>query len=369
MGHVNAAEEPGLGNRGDAADDGPIGGAAAHDGSAQDTTAESAVEGAGAVRGRLDRRRATAGVAVIVVVAIAAGWALFSQRKAFIAGVRVMGYLPLLVSLPVAIVAVFATFLSWNEVLLGLDVRLGFRSAAKVFFVSQLGKYLPGSVWPVALQMQAGYERGAKRRTMLAANLITLVLNCTVGLIIGGLSLSVAQPKVLGHYWWFGFALLILLPLLHPRALPKLIDLLYGLIGKEPLGESVRPASMLRSMGWCALCWFALGIHLAILCAAFGPLSAADIAGCLAAMALAVTLGVLFIPAPAGAGIRDVTLGVVLGSVLANGGQILAVVVASRLVLVVTDLLLALIAAVVPSGAKPTASGSVSQAPGQPTDG
>ncbi|SDJ35125.1 hypothetical protein SAMN05444157_2950 [Frankineae bacterium MT45] len=299
------------------------------------------------VAGGLDRRRAVAGVAVFVVVGIAATWAIYDQRKAFVAGVQVMGYVPLLLSLPLAMLGVFATFLCWNDVLLGLDVRLGNRTAGKVFFVSQLGKYLPGSVWPIALQMQAGYERGVKRRTMLAANVITLVLACTVGLIIGGLTLSLAQPKVLGHYWWFGFALLLLLPLLHPRAVPKLIDFLYGLIGREPLGESVDPGRMLRAMGWIALSWLALGIHLAILCAAFGPLTAADVAGCLAAMTLAVTLGVLFIPAPAGAGIRDVTLGVVLGSVLNGSGEILAVVVASRLVLISTDLILALLSAVV----------------------
>ena len=58
------------------------------------------------------------------------------------------------------------------------------------------------------------------------------------------------------------------------------------------------------------------------------------------AMALAVPLGVLFVPAPAGAGIRDVVLVLVLTEVLPSG-KALAVVVASRIILIACDLLLA----------------------------
>jgi uncharacterized membrane protein YbhN (UPF0104 family) len=57
-------------------------------------------------------------------------------------------------------------------------------------------------------------------------------------------------------------------------------------------------------------------------------------------MALAVAGGVLFIPAPAGAGVRDVILGLVLRSQLTSA-QALAVVIASRVILVVADLGLA----------------------------
>ena len=50
--------------------------------------------------------------------------------------------------------------------------------------------------------------------------------------------------------------------------------------------------------------------------------------------------GVLFLPAPAGAGIRDVILVVVLGSVMSTG-QALVVVVTSRVILIACDLALA----------------------------
>jgi uncharacterized membrane protein YbhN (UPF0104 family) len=65
---------------------------------------------------------------------------------------------------------------------------------------------------------------------------------------------------------------------------------------------------------------------------------------CIGAIALAVPLGILFIPAPAGAGIRDVVLVLVL-TVILTSGQALAVVVASRVLLILSDLVLAGLAA------------------------
>ena len=57
-------------------------------------------------------------------------------------------------------------------------------------------------------------------------------------------------------------------------------------------------------------------------------------------MGLAVSAGILFLPAPAGAGMREVVLGFVLLSALTSG-QVVAVVVASRVIILLADLLLA----------------------------
>jgi hypothetical protein len=62
-------------------------------------------------------------------------------------------------------------------------------------------------------------------------------------------------------------------------------------------------------------------------------------------MALAVCAGVLFIPAVAGVGIREIVLKLVLAAVLTSP-QAFAVVVMSRVLLTAVDLLLAAAAAV-----------------------
>jgi uncharacterized membrane protein YbhN (UPF0104 family) len=91
-----------------------------------------------------------------------------------------------------------------------------------------------------------------------------------------------------------------------------------------------------------------LGLHVGVLVMAIDKPKLSTLVLCIGGMALAVCAGVLFIPAPAGAGVRDVILSLVLGGVLRPGAA-LAVVVASRALLVVADLLLAALAGLVMS--------------------
>jgi hypothetical protein len=63
-------------------------------------------------------------------------------------------------------------------------------------------------------------------------------------------------------------------------------------------------------------------------------------------MALAVAAGILFIPAPAGAGLRELVLVLVLKGDLGAGGA-LALVVASRVLLVIADVVLAALGAAI----------------------
>jgi glycosyltransferase 2 family protein len=44
----------------------------------------------------------------------------------------------------------------WLALLRGLGVTAPRLEAARVFFVSQLGKYVPGAVWPAVAQMEFG---------------------------------------------------------------------------------------------------------------------------------------------------------------------------------------------------------------------
>jgi uncharacterized membrane protein YbhN (UPF0104 family) len=98
--------------------------------------------------------------------------------------------------------------------------------------------------------------------------------------------------------------------------------------------------SGLRASAWSVVSWLGLGANLVVLCAATGHTGVSVVVLCVGGMALAFSLGVLFIPAPAGAGVRDIILTLVLTTIMSTG-QALAVVVASRVILIVCDVLLA----------------------------
>jgi hypothetical protein len=293
---------------------------------------------------RSNHKRTAIGVGFIALIVIAAGFAVYRQRHSFVDALDKIGPGPMIGSFVAAVVGVGLVFMIWREVLSGLNVDMPWRVGARAFFTSQLGKYLPGSVWPVLVQMEAGKARGASRRTMLAANLITIVLSCTMGLIVAAALLPISDTHALSRYWWLLLGLPFLLALLHPRALPWILDRLFALVHRPPLDERLPLRNSVRAAGWSAGSFILQGLHISALALTLGGGGFSTVLLCIGGMSLAVTAGVLFIPAPAGAGVRDVILTLVLRATL-SGGQALAVVVASRALLILADLVLAAIAA------------------------
>lgn len=287
-----------------------------------------------------DRRRALLGGFVVAAVLVGAGFAVYRERRDFARALSQAGVVPVVGSLVLCALGVALTYPAWREVLAGLGVSIPLLAGARVFFVSQLGKYLPGSVWPVLLQMEAGRAYGASRRTMLAGNLITLVLSSLVGLTIAALILPFSNTHALSRYWWVLIAVPGLLVLLHPRAIPWVLDRTFAIVGRPPLGERVRVRNSVHASAWSAAAFVVTGLHVAVLVMAIHGVRFSTVLLCVGGMALAVPAGVLFIPAPAGAGVRDVILTLVLTDVL-HPGAALAVVVASRAMFVIADLMLA----------------------------
>jgi uncharacterized membrane protein YbhN (UPF0104 family) len=289
---------------------------------------------------RTSRRRELLSWLVLVLVLVAVVAVVARNWQAFIDSIGKIGIGGVALSLAAAVLGVVGNYLQWRSVLIGLDVRFGVLQGARVFFVSQLGKYLPGSVWPIVMQMEAGRRRGASRTTMLAANLITVLLSLCVGLVLAALLLPFSSPAALHRFWWALAVLPVLLVLAHPRSFPFMLDRVLKALRREPLQVQMTGSATMTALGWSALSWIAFGAHLAVLAAAMSKPSLALLALCIGGMGLAVSAGLLFLPAPAGAGMREVVLGVVLLTMLTSG-QVVAVVVASRVIILLADLLLA----------------------------
>ena len=291
-------------------------------------------------RHEVDARRAVLAGVVVAAVVVAAVVAIYHQRRAFSDAISQLGLGWLLASFSLGLIGVGCTYPVWRCTLAGLGVTMPRTPGAWVFFTSQLGKYVPGSIWPIVVQMEAGRARGASRRTMLAANLLTIFLSCTVGLILAAALLPAADSAALHRYWWLLIALPFLLGLLHPRTVPWALDWVLARLGRSGVARRLPPRAGLRAGLWSAVSFIFLGAHIALLAMAMGGFRFSTLVLSVGGMALAVSLGVLFVPAPAGAGVRDGVLAFVLTSSLTSG-QALAVVVTSRALLVTTDLLLA----------------------------
>lgn len=304
------------------------------------------------------RLRQIVGIGFIALIIAAVTWTIVKERHSFVATLHSVGVGGMLFSLLFGVMGVGTAWLQWRRVLVGLEVKIDARESARLFFLSQLGKYLPGSVWPVAMQVEAGRRWGVSRKSMIAAYLITLVLSVATGLAVAAVLLPFSVPAALHRFWWALVALPLIVVLALPKSLPYLLDLLLTVFRRKPLGVRLDAADTLWASGWAVFSWVGFGLHVAVLAAAVGHPSFGLVVLCIGGMALAVPAGVLFLPAPAGAGMRELVLGYVLVTVI-SPGQALAVVVASRVLLIVVDLILAA-GAVLVAGRRPRAMETIS---------
>ncbi|MEO7267830.1 MAG: lysylphosphatidylglycerol synthase domain-containing protein, partial [Knoellia sp.] len=209
-------------------------------------------------------------VAVLVLLAVViAVWRNWSEVSAHL---REVPASTLVGAFAVGLLAPIFSLLGWRVLLNDLGTRLPIPAGASVFFVGQLGKYLPGSVWSVMAQADLGSRLGVPRRRMGIVGLLSILLSVLTGAIVGvpALPLLLARSGEVRSLWWFAPALVLLL-LLWPRLLNWGIALVLRLLRREPLEHSLTvPAIALTSL-WFVLAWLSAGLSLLVLAHAMSP--------------------------------------------------------------------------------------------------
>jgi glycosyltransferase 2 family protein len=286
---------------------------------------------------RPPRWRAVVRVAVLVVFLGALGWALATRWGAVRPLLGQLSVRSVAVAMAAVMAGILATFLCWRAVLTDVAGRLPLAAGARVFFVGQLGKYLPGSLWPVMAQMELGRDHQVPERASGAAVGVFLLVVVGTGLAVAAAAAPLLGPDALHAYWWLLAVLPLALLAAVPPVLNRCVALVLRLARRPPLPAPLSGAGLLRAAGWALLSWLAFGVHVWVLAGQLtdaGPLLLAHATG---AFAAAWCAGFLLVVAPAGAGVREAALILLLGGVL-TGPQATVVAVVSRLLFVAGDL-------------------------------
>lgn len=243
----------------------------------------------------------------------------------------------LALSFAAALLALVASAAMWRSLLAGMGSRLPVRVAGRVFLVSQLGKYLPGSVWPVLAQMELARDHEVPRTRAGTASILVMVMNLASGLFVAALTIPVFAGDVAARYRWMLLLAPVILAFLYPRILNPLLNVLFRLARRPPPEHALRLRDIARGFAWSLATWLAYGVHTWLLALGIGTHAAAALPLAIGGFALAFCAGFLVVIVPAGAGVRDVALAAALSPVLGAGGAIV-VSLASRLLLVIADL-------------------------------
>jgi glycosyltransferase 2 family protein len=233
---------------------------------------------------------------------------------------------------------IYATFRSWRAALADLGGSLPHAGAMRVFYLGQLGKYLPGTIWPAVTQMRLGRDYRVPPRASGAAFAVFMLVLVGTGLLVGLPVVPLLGRHAVDEYRWLALVLPLFALALAPPVLNRAIALALRAVGRPPLPAPLSLTGVLRVAGWALVSWLCYGAHVYLLATRLGAEGGALLwLQCTGAFAAAFASGPLLVVVPAGAGVREAALLLLLGSTVpVPVAAVIAVV--SRLLFIVGDL-------------------------------
>lgn len=284
-------------------------------------------------------------IALAVLVLGAVVWAVARNGAQVSADIRRVRLRDLaLAGLLICLAPVF-TMLGWRRLLADLGSSLHVAPAGGVFYVGQLGKYLPGSVWSIVAQAEMGTRLNIPRRRSAVVGLITVGLAAICGIIVG---VPAIPPLVSRGSATTGWVVLLTVPLLAIVFWPPLLNwgiaLGLRLLRREPLEHRLSGRAVFASSAYFVGAWLASGLHVLVLAHAVSdrPVDAGRfVTACVAGFALASATSMFAVILPAGLGMREGIMVLLLSPLITTSGAT-AVVVLARFLTVMSDALFAL---------------------------
>lgn len=283
-----------------------------------------------------------AGLLVLIVAAV--GIALWRNWDAVSSELDLISWPVILIAFALTALAPVLTLMGWRVLLADLGTDLHAAPAASIFLVGQLGKYVPGSVWTVVVQAEMGAKLKVPRRRMAVVGVLAIGLAVLTGSLMGIPAVPALLDREGGAFswWWVGLAVALGAVLLWPRLLNAVIARGLRLIRREPLEHELSGRAVALTVAWFVAAWVSTGLGVFLLARSVSPdtpalrLLVLSICG----FALASAAGMFSVLVPAGVGVRDGVLALLLVTLMPLSAAT-AVVVVARFLAVLADLVLA----------------------------
>lgn len=224
----------------------------------------------------------------------------------------------LLYSLTVPISAV-----AWRRLLASLGCRLPFARLNAILLTTQAGKYLPGNVGQHLGRIGLALAQGIPAPVLLVSIVYEMLLVMLAGVLVGIICGALSAPGLAWLLQGRGAALAaaIALAVAGLIAIPLLGKALHWLIVRASRSRGLE-AEPLRLPGWSvpasllavyAFAYLVIGAAISMLAAGLFPVAALDFMLLTAVFAIAWVAGFMTPGAPAGIGVREALLLLMLG--------------------------------------------------------
>jgi uncharacterized membrane protein YbhN (UPF0104 family) len=226
----------------------------------------------------------------------------------------------------------------WRVVLGAWNARLPFWEAARIWTISNLGRYVPGKVWQIGAMITMVQRRGisgiAGAGSALAITLISIITGFAVVALTGASVLQLSRPALVA-IWIVGAALLLAVPM----ALPYLGALATRVTGRTIELPRLAPSIVLRTVAGTAFAWCLYGVAFQLLTKGLLGSAPGGTPLYISVFTGSYLIGFIVLFAPGGLVVREGIMQVSLVNAGFAAGDAIVLVVASRLWLTVLEIL------------------------------
>ena len=200
---------------------------------------------------------------------------------------------------------------TWRSVLACWHEHLSFWSAARVWSVSNLARYLPGSVWQIGVMAGMARELSvspiAASGSALLGTLVNIVAGFVVALVSGRALLLRHVPSDLRSLAIAAVVAAVVALFLLPFIIPLLAPALGRLLGR-PVVVTLPARAIIYSLVGNTIAWLAYGAAFQVLVRGVLGMESGGYTSYLAAYTSSYLIGYIFIFVPAGLGIRELAM-------------------------------------------------------------
>ncbi|HYV99299.1 MAG TPA: hypothetical protein VE967_17715 [Gemmatimonadaceae bacterium] len=249
---------------------------------------------------------------------------------------------PLVGSCVVVYVSYAVLIETWRRTVALWGGMLPYSTAARIWFVSNLGRWIPGKIWQITAMGALAQQSGVPAVAAVGSSLLIAVVNVISAFVV---SIALATRHVpIPRSGVYVIALATIAVLLAPNVVPGLVRWAAKKAGRDVTWPPIPPRAILVAFVGCSIAWILYGVAFQLLVSSMYGSAAGATRDYITAFTLSYIVGYLFIFAPGGIGTRELMLTYLLKTFeLATDAVSAVIVVVSRVWLTILELVPGLI--------------------------
>ena len=223
-------------------------------------------------------------------------------------------------SVGASILSLMVSFLAggfgWVLILKKMGLEAPKARTLRAWFLSQVGKYVPGKIWGTVSRLYLFQENVNKVKVGYSIFLEMVLINIT-GFSLFLFSLIFWNPAIPGFgkkYIWSAAAIPFMLVLLHPGIMEKTVNVVLLRIKKCPVEIRLNFRQIVELFLYYIFFWCIYGLSFGILASAFIETNIRSLLIFSGIYVFSVVVGVVSVISPGGLGVREGVLSVLLSA-------------------------------------------------------